>query len=304
VALQRLFAALPPDFVLTLVDVGSAGGLAKRWREFRPILSAVLFDPREASPTGALGRGQARVYPVALSDAAGEAELFVTALPNMSSFLPPDPEVFGRYRKKGRDAAVVATEKVRVDTLDALAEADGFRPAVLKVDTQGSELQVLAGAEKAFGSVVLAEIEVSFFERYAGQPVLSDIEAWMNERDFELIELYRIKRYRVANRLGIAQPLLGGWQRSGRAAYCDAIFLRKPDSLLAAARKNSGSSLLQAVVALIAYGKADHAAALLDQADGLVPDERLAALRSALRALYRRRLWRELAGLAARVRGR
>ena len=303
-ALQRLFAALPPDFVLTLVDVGSAGGLAARWREFRPILSAVLFDPREAAPTGTLGRGQARVYPVALSDAPGEAELHVTALPNMSSFLRPDAEVFGRYRKKGRDAAVVATETVRVDTLDSLARADGFRPAVLKVDTQGSELQVLKGAEQALASVVLAEVEVSFFQRYAGQPVLADIEQWMSERGFELIELYRIKRYRMANSLGIAQPLLGGWQRSGRAAYGDAIFLRRTDALLAAALADSGASLLQAMVALIAYGKADHAAALLDQAGGLVPDDRIAALRTALRRLSRRRLWRELTGLAARIRGR
>ena len=303
-ALQRLFGALPPDFFLTLVDVGSAGGLAKRWRPFAPILSAVLFDPREAAASGELGRGKIRVYPVALSDSAGEAELYLTALPNMSSFLKPDPQVFARYRKKGRDAAVAWTEMVKVDTLDALAEADRFRPSVLKVDTQGSELLVLNGAADSLKSVVLAEIEVSFFQRYEGQPVLADIQAWMADRGFELIELYRIKRYRAQNSLGIYQPLLGGWQRSGRAAYGDAIFLRKPDLILAAARTDGGASLASAIVALIAYGKADHAAALLDQAAGALPDERIAALRAALSSLYRGRLWRELGGLAARIRGR
>ena len=168
-ALRRLF--------LTWSDVGSAGGLAKRWRGFAPILSAVLFDPREGAASGELGRGKIRVYPVALSDAAGEAELYLTALPNMSSFLKPDPQVFARYRKKGRDAAVASTEMVKVDTLDALAKADGFKPSVLKVDTQGSELLVLNGTKKALESVVLAEIEVSFFHRYEGQPVLADIQA-------------------------------------------------------------------------------------------------------------------------------
>jgi FkbM family methyltransferase len=304
VTLQRLLGALPPDYFLTLVDVGSAGGLAKRWRPFRPILSAVLFDPREAARSGELGRGKTRVYPVALSETAGEAELYLTALPNMSSFLRPDPEVFARYRKKGRDAAVAATEMVKVDTLDALAIADGFKPSVLKVDTQGSELLVLHGAEQSLGSVVVAEIEVSFLQRYAGQPVFGDIQAWMAKRGFELIELYRIKRYRAQNSLGIYQPLLGGWQRSGRAAYGDAIFLRQPDAILAAARKDSGASLISAIVALVAYGKADHAAALLDQAEGVLPDDRIAALRAALGALYRGRLWRELGGLAARIKGR
>jgi len=304
VALQRLFDALPRDYFLTLVDVGSAGGLAKRWRPFQPILSAVLFDPREGAPSGEIGRGKTRTYPVALSDAAGEAELYLTALPNMSSFLRPDPEVFARYRKKGRDAAVAATEMVKVDTLDALAKGDGFRPSVLKVDTQGSELLVLGGAETSLESVVLAEIEVSFFQRYQGQPVLADIQAWMADRGFELIELYRIKRYRALNSLGISQPLLGGWQRSGRAAYGDAIFLRKPDAILAAARKDHGASLISAIVALIAYGKADHAAALLDQAEGVLAADRIAQLRTALKALYRGRLWRELGGLAARIKGR
>lgn len=303
-ALQRLFDALPRDFFLTLVDVGSAGGLAKRWRPFQPILSAVLFDPREAAPSGELGRGKTRVYPVALSEAAGEAELYITALPNMSSFLRPDPDVFARYRNKGRDAAVAATEMVKVDTLDALARADGFRPSVLKVDTQGSELLVLNGSEESLESVVLAEIEVSFFQRYQGQPVLADIQAWMAGRGFELIELYRIKRYRALNSLGIYQPLLGGWQRSGRAAYGDAIFLRKPDAILAAARNDDGASLIGAIVALIAYGKADHAAALLDQAEGVLPADRIAQLRAALKGLYRGRLWRELGGLAARIKGR
>jgi len=302
--LNRLFSALSPDFFLTLVDVGSAGGLNRRWRPFRPILSAVLFDPREAAPGGSLGRGQTRVYPVALSDKAGQAELYITALPNMSSFLKPDPRVFGQYRKKGRDAEVVSTEEVCIDTLDSLADADGFRPSVLKVDTQGSELMVLEGAQKSLESVMLAEVEVSFFQRYVGQPVLGDILGWMAERDFELFELYRVKRYRAANSLDVRQNLLGGWQRSGRAAYGDAIFLRKSDSILASARQDNGASLQAAVVALVAYGKADHAAALLDQGQDLLPSERLEAIRSALFTLHRRRLLPELTGLVSRLRGR
>ena len=124
----------------------------------------------------------------------------------MSSFLKPDADVFGRYRKKGADAKIVATEKVPVDRLDTLAKADGIRPDVIKVDTQGSEMLVLQGAEKSLSTVLVAEIEVSFLRRYVGQPVFAEIEAWMTERDFELVELHKLKRYRAANSLGIRQP--------------------------------------------------------------------------------------------------
>lgn len=295
--LARLIAALPRDFVLTLVDVGSAGGLNPRWRPFQSIISAILFDPREAGASGALGRGQTRVYPVALSDQPGEAELHITALPNMSSFLRPDPKVFGRYRKKGADAKVVHSEMVRVERLDSLAQADGFRPHVLKVDTQGSELMVLKGAEQSLQSVLLAEIEVSFFQRYVGQPVFADIEAWMQQRGFELIELHRLKRYRAANSLGIRHSLTGDAQRSGRVTYGDAIFLRNEDAIQAAAASDGGTSLLRAALALIAYGKADHAAALLENGRQFLPADRAEPIARALGALNRWRFFPRVAGL-------
>jgi len=259
-----LIEALPSDFTLTLVDVGSAGGLNKRWEPFKQVLSSVLFDPREPAATGSFGRGATRVYPVALGDKAGEAELYLTALANMSSFLRPDPTVFARYGKKARDAAVTSTEKVPIEPLDELARRDGFRPDALKIDTQGSELLVLRGAEQALQSVMLAEIEVSFFTRYVGQPLFADIEAFMRERGFELIELLELKRYRASNSLGIRNMAIPPGERSGRIAYGNAIFLRSEDQIVRAAQKDSGASLLRAIVGLVAYGKADIAARLLD----------------------------------------
>jgi hypothetical protein len=233
---------------------------------------------------------------VALSDQAGAVDLYITQLANMSSFLRPDAAVFGRYRKKGADARVVTTEGVPVERLDALARADGFKPDVLKVDTQGSELLVLKGAEESLQSVVVAEIEVSFLRRYEGQPVFAEIEAWMNERGFELIELHKLKRYRAANSLGIRQPLIGGAQRSGQVAYGDAIFVRTRQDILA----RGEASILKGVLALLAYGKADHAAALLDAGRDTMPPGRFNAVRAALAGLKRRQILPPLSALLPR----
>ena len=280
-----LIEALPSDFTLTLVDVGSAGGLNKRWRPFAPLLSSVLFDPREPDATGEFGRGATRVYPVALGDKAGEADLYLTALPNMSSFLRPDPKQFARFGRKEGDAAVVSTEKVSVETLDVLTRRDGFRADVLKVDTQGSELLVLKGAGEALKSTLLAEIEVSFFRRYADQPLFADIEAFMATHGFELIDLLKLKRYRSSNSLNIRNAGVPKKERSGRIAYGDAIFLRSRETILAAARADSGASLLRAVVALVAYGKADIAAQLVDEGEAFLEPGQAAAIRKALKTL-------------------
>jgi hypothetical protein len=99
--------------------------------------------------------------------------------------------------------------------------------------------------------------------------------------------LHKLKRYRAANSLGIRQPLLGGAQRSGRVAYGDAIFIRSPEAILAAAGKDDGATVLKAMVAMLAYGKADHAAALLDAGKELLPKDRHEAVRKALSGMKR-----------------
>ena len=278
---RRLIAALPSDLVLTLVDVGSAGGLHPRWTPFRPLLSAILFDPREPAASGTFGRGCSRTYPVALGDRSGQATLHLTGLPNMSSFLEPEPASFAAYGKKVADAAVVRTEQVPLEQLDSLAKADGFSPDVIKIDTQGSELQVLAGAEQALASVVLAEVEVSFFRRYRDQPLFADIERHMGERGFELIDIIGLKRYRAANKASVRDMGTAAGERSGRLAYANAIFRRSDQAILDAAGGDGGASLLRAAVALLAYRKADMAARLLEL--GETPRE----VRDAVAALAR-----------------
>lgn len=285
-----LLAALPKDFALTLADVGSAGGLNERWRPFRPVIQAVLFDPREASPSGALERGGARVFPVALGAAAGDATLHITALPNMSSLLEPDTEALRRYRKKGAHSEVTARETLKLASLDSLEAAEGFQVDVLKIDTQGSELEVLEGAAGALDrSVVLAEVEVSFFQRYVGQPLFAEIEAFMRARGFELIELHRLKRYRAANAQRVTNIGLGSGQRAGRIAYGDAIFLRREEDIRARAAGDGGLTLLRAIVALAAYGKPDLAARLFTEGRETLAPETAARVERALRAFARSR---------------
>jgi len=280
--LGAIAKSFPAGSALTLVDVGSVGGLQPRWRPFEAILSAVLFDPREAAPMGGFGRGQRRIYPVALAREAGEATLYLLALPNMSSTLPPNRELLSGFRKKGAHSEVVSTETLPIEALDAIAARDGFAPDIIKVDTQGSELQILEGARNVLEqSVLLAEVEVSFLERYSGQPLFDDIVRHMRALGFDLIELSRLKRYRALNKAGVANVGLGAGQRAGQVAYGDAIFLKKEAAIL----DRGGLAVAKAIVALVAYGKPDMAARLFDKGAALLDPEVRERLGAALRGL-------------------
>lgn len=290
-SLKSLLRSLPEGFELTLADVGSAGGLKDRWKPVAPRVRALLFEPRE--PGSAVRESDGgRSYPVALAEQSGTRELRITSMANMSSLLEPNAALLGRFRKKGAHARVERRIAVQVEPLDALLRREGLAVDALKVDTQGSELQILQGAVSALEqSVVLAEVEVSFIQRYVGQAVAAELIAWMQARGFQLVELYRLKRYRALNSQGVGNVGTGGGHRAGQLAYADAIFVADEDLLArrwaALPPETVRHQLLALLLALLVYGKADIAASALDRHGELLDDASRAALHAALSRWHR-----------------
>lgn len=287
--LRSLLPACPAGFEITLADVGSAGGLKDRWSAARPVVAGMLFEPRDGGTVRQQGRDT--LYPFALGEAPGRAELYLTGLPNMSSTLRPNTTLMETFRKKGRHTRIVGTLEMPVDSLDNVAAREGKTVDALKIDTQGSELAILRGAEAALGaSVILVEVEVSFLERYRDQALFRDIDAYMASRDFELLDLYRLKRYRCLNRAGVANVSLGAGQRAGRLAYGDAFYFLREEELNARLRREGETLALKALIGLLVYGKADMAARLFEQHADLFEPARRDLLAARFGHLARRKI--------------
>ena len=276
--LDPLFASLPVDFNLVVADVGSIGGLHRRWRPLKPHLITLNFDPLDS------GRGsdRERYFTVLLGSSEGEGTLHITSRGSMSSMLKPNRDFFAAFRKKPADIEIVDSLSAKVTTLDRLAQDQQLWPDALKIDVQGGEEAVLEGAREALGSsVILAEIECSFAERYEGQQTIDGVIRFMREQGFALLDLRRLKRYRYDNSHGIDDVSLGRGMRAGRLAFCDAIFMLEPARLwtrIAEAGDGAGTLGLKAIVLALTYGKADLAAAIFDRAGEQLP----AATRDAL----------------------
>jgi Methyltransferase FkbM domain len=76
---------------------------------------------------------------------------------------------------------------VPVRRLDRLVEERGLPgPFLLKIDTQGTELDVMRGAERILPQVDLVIAEVSFFNfrRKRNQPLVDDVLRFMDARGF------------------------------------------------------------------------------------------------------------------------
>ena len=105
-----------------------------------------------------------------------------------------------------------------IRTVDSLVDEVGATgPYLLKVDVQGAELDVLAGATATLRSTELVVLEVSFLDFFENSASFAEIVAFMVESVFSVYDL-----------LGVAyRPL------DGALAQADLLFARSSGPLRA-----------------------------------------------------------------------
>jgi FkbM family methyltransferase len=122
---------------------------------------------------------------LALGDEDGMRELNVALSTDFSSFLEPNAASLEEFRGL---TAVERRERVPVRRLDtALSEfvPDG-EPLLLKLDTQGSELAVLRGAEETLARAAAVVVEVPVRPLYEGMPGREEIVSHLERRGFRV----------------------------------------------------------------------------------------------------------------------
>ncbi len=167
----------------TVIDVGVEAGTPELYEAF-PDADLLLVEPMEEWRSRLDQLGGARRVHVEVAAAGrspGEATLYVHRVPALSSLLGA----------RVGDAAGAQARRVPVTTVDALVERHGFAPPyVLKVDVEGGELEVLAGATHTLRSSDLALLEVPLFRVVPGSPQLADVVLAMRELGWSVYDIY------------------------------------------------------------------------------------------------------------------
>jgi FkbM family methyltransferase len=167
----------------TIIDVGVGPGTPELYYAF-PDAKLVLVEPLEEW-RGHLEQLQrerlTEVVTAAAGSNAGSVEIVVHRVPACSSML-------GTRRGDGAEPVRRAVPMVR---LDDLAQERGLAgPFVIKVDVEGAELEVLAGALNVLQESELVLLEVSLFELVAGAPQFHDVVSWMHDHGFVVADFY------------------------------------------------------------------------------------------------------------------
>lgn len=126
-----------------------------------------------------------------LSDNVGATKLNVNESIDTSSIL--ESQEIGASSDKL--CKTVMQIEIKVQTIDNYCEKAGINQIdILKIDTQGSELNILKGAEKMLQSKAIDVIftEVYFKEQYVDQPTMYEIALFLKKYGYELYDLYEI----------------------------------------------------------------------------------------------------------------
>ncbi len=172
----------------TVVDVGANRGqfalvARRRFPGAKLVCLEPLARPRELLERVLAGDGDLEILPVAAAAEDGEAELVVSRADDSSSLLPMTALQTSTFPGTG-EASRTTVSTARLDGL--LDPAHVARPTLLKIDVQGTELEVLRGASGLLSEVDEVFVECSFAELYRGQALAGEVIDFLHGSGFAL----------------------------------------------------------------------------------------------------------------------
>jgi len=230
---------------LVVCDIGARGGAPNELVTLFPFMAYHAFDAdaKECERLNASGHPyhSLRLFPLFLGGAEGKVVFNFYKEPGQSSVYQPAPrykELFG-----GEAFGVSGQCSMETTTLDAIYR-DLAPPDFIKLDTQGSELDILRGATGVLRTASLVEAEVEFIPNYEGQPLFHQVFEFMLDHGFELLYLNR--------QMGQRKQIFNGPCR-GQLVFGDALFGKREDRM----QDWDTDRLIKAVLLLINYGHLD-----------------------------------------------
>jgi FkbM family methyltransferase len=179
----------------TVVDVGAnRGQFALAARHCCPQAQIIAFEPLSAPQQRFLAvHGKdplVTLHPVAIGGANASAVMHVTAEDDSSSLLSVTPLQQSLFSGTNE----VGTETIRVEPLSAFVSATAMvAPALLKIDVQGYELQVLQGCGDLLPLFSHIYVECSFVELYQGQALAAEVIDYLGTQSIELRGVYNVQ---------------------------------------------------------------------------------------------------------------
>jgi FkbM family methyltransferase len=241
---------------IVIADIGSTGGLDARWFFLEGYIKKYSFDPDSRAEN--IDDDLELVFNLGLWSSEVQKEIFLTRFPSASSVFPPNANFLCRFlNHKCHD--ILGSAQIKMARLDSVIQNNSPLDFI-KVDTEGSDLEILYGASKAIKTTVIGiQVEAQFVERNQGSPMFSDLDPVIRGDGYWLMELKRQSwiRNNDLNNIDTIPQLI----------WADAIYMITENEALKRANDMYSSRrfeyLSKIVLISIAYGYIDYAMEIL-----------------------------------------
>ena len=262
--IEPVLSAYYQKYPLVLVDVGASGGIESHWKSAEKYLQLIGFEPDEREFVNLKRKENPRVkyFNTGLYKEKTSLEYYLTQKQQTSSIFEPNRIFLNRFPEANR-FDVIKQIKIEVDTLDNQFTIHHIEDTdFIKVDTQGSELFILAGAVDTIKNHVFGvEVEVEFVEMYQNQPLFSDVDSFMRRQGFWLFDIQSVHWKRNIGK--------NYHKKRGQIIFGNVLYLRTLESFckmteVIQEEAEKKSKILKAFSICFLYGYFDYAMEIFD----------------------------------------
>lgn len=194
---------------INILDIGCRWGFADRFISIpdKDNFRIYGFDPdaneclRLQDEYQTLPTGYITCIPIALAGEEGKRNLYITSEPACSSLHPPIQFLSEHY------PSLQCIQLDRIVTIDVVTlrswavKANVKTIDYIKLDTQGSELEILQGAGDLIATAICIDIEVEFNQIYQGQSLFGETDVYLRSKGFVLWKLSNLAHYSIGSEL-------------------------------------------------------------------------------------------------------
>jgi FkbM family methyltransferase len=180
-----------PELSVTLYDIGARHGVHYHYRDLLQLsqFKVVGFEPdaQEADRLQTTQSDFQRIYPFAIGKTKETRTIYITRHPGCSSLFPPNQALLAEYPPIAMFEVVNRAEVPTISLDEFVQTHQPPLPDFLKIDTQGAEGDILAGAATVLEGVVGVFLEAHLREMYLGTALFPEIHQLLKDAGFRLV---------------------------------------------------------------------------------------------------------------------
>ena len=229
----------------TLLDIGAAGGIHKRWSLIENNINIFCVEPQPESFAKIKNTNFKKIDKIFDKKDNLNRKLYLTKKKDTSSLLLPNLEHLKKFKNVSR-FDLIKTLELNTTTVDS--EFKNIELDFIKIDAEGYHLNILEGSKEKFPELLGLEVEVEFQDLRLNQPEFYKVINFLKDYNFELHDILNIIRWERYS-----------YRHTGQPHTCDLLFFKKPELLISQFNKGliNHEKLLRYLLILSIYNRSD-----------------------------------------------